>query len=505
MSVPRRVLLATALVVATVGACSRAPEPAPTTVATKAPAPAVEAGKPELGTFGFDTAGMDRSVAPGDDFFGFANGNWVKHTEIPADRSSYGSFTGLTEKAAGRTRAIIEESAANTKAEGEARKIGDYYATFMDEAAIEARGLAPIQPELDAIAAISDKKALVAARSASTLRADVDLLNATDYYTDRLFGLWVAQDLDKPAQYAPYLLQGGLGLPDRDFYLEGGRMAELRSQYEAHIAKVLELAGIADAAAKAERILALETAIARVTRRRRRPTTSSRAPTTGPAPTSRARRRAGLGRVPRRRGPRRSRTSSSSGSRRRSPASRSWSVASRSRPGRTTSRSTRSTRVAACCPRPSPTSASPSTAPRSRARRSSRSAGSARSTRSTAALGEAVGKLYVRTSLQPADQGPRRRDGGEPRGRVRQAHRRARVDDARRPRRAPRRSCARHEDRHGLSGRVARLLGARGPRRRRARQRRARRRCSSTSATSPSSASRSTAASGTCCRRRSTR
>jgi putative endopeptidase len=92
----------------------------------------------------------------------------------------------------------------------------------------------------------------------------VDLLNNTDYYTDRLFGLWVAQDLDKPTTYSPYLLQGGLGMPDRDFYLEGGRMAEMRTAYQAHVARMLSLAGIADADAKAAKIVALETKIARV-------------------------------------------------------------------------------------------------------------------------------------------------------------------------------------------------------------------------------------------------
>jgi len=251
-------LLASAAVAATLlGACSQS-TPAPAAVA---PTPVVQA-KPVLGSFGFDTAGMDRGVAPGDNFFEFANGTWARNTEIPADRSSYNSFTRLNETALARTRAIIEESAANKAASAESRKIGDFYTAFMDEAGIEAKGLAPIQPELDAIAAISDQAALARAIG-QTLRADVDLLNSTDYYTDRLFGLWVAQHLDKPSQYAPYLLQGGLGLPDRDFYLEGGRFAELRQQYQAHVAKVLGLAGIADAQAKAARILALETAIAR--------------------------------------------------------------------------------------------------------------------------------------------------------------------------------------------------------------------------------------------------
>ena len=248
-----------ALVSVFLGACSRAPE-AP----AAAPAPtAAVAAKPELGSFGFDSTGMDRTVAPGDNFFEYANGAWVRNTEIPPDRSGYSSFAVLSEKALARSRAILEEAAADKNATGELRKIGDFYTAFMDEAGIEAKGLAPIQPELDAIGAIADKTELATAIG-KTLRADVDVLNSTNYYTPNLFGLWVSQNLDKPGETAAYLLQGGLGMPDRDFYLEGGRYAELRQQYQAHVAKVLGLAGIADAEAKAKRIVALETSIARV-------------------------------------------------------------------------------------------------------------------------------------------------------------------------------------------------------------------------------------------------
>ena len=259
--IPVPALLATALAVMLAGACSRS-EPSPVASATPPAAQAPASTKPTLGSFGFDAAGMDRSMSPGDNFFDYANGEWAKKTEIPADRSSYSSFTLLTENAALRTRAIIEESAKDKAASGEARKIGDYYNAFMDEAGIEAKGLVPMRAELDAIAAIKDK-AEMASAIGKTLRNDVDLLNNTDYYTDRLFGVWVAQDLDTPTKYSPYLLQGGLGMPDRDFYLEGGRFAELRKQYQAHIAKVFALAGMTDGAARASRIIALETAIAR--------------------------------------------------------------------------------------------------------------------------------------------------------------------------------------------------------------------------------------------------
>ena len=236
-------------------ACDRNPAPAASTPQAQA-----SASKPQLGSFGFDAAGMDRSVAAGDDFFDYANGGWVRNTEIPADRSSYGSFNVIAEKTLADTRAIMEE--AGSADGGEARKVGDYYAAYMDEAAIEARGIAPLQPQLQAIAGIGDRQALARALGGS-VRADVDLLNATNFYTPHLFGVWVSVDLLQPQRNAPYLVQGGLGMPDRDFYLEGGRMAELRKAYQGYVARLLELSGDAAAAAKAARIVALETKIAR--------------------------------------------------------------------------------------------------------------------------------------------------------------------------------------------------------------------------------------------------
>src|SRR5262249_55065269 len=140
--------------------------------------------------------------------------------------------------------------------------IGDYYATFMDEEAIEARALSPLKPELDSIGAVADKGALARALGA-TIRADVDIFNATNLHTPNVFGLWIAQDLDEPSRYAAFLVQGGLGMPDREYYLDPSpRMAEIRTKYQAHIAKVLQLAGIGDAEAKASRIFELERKIA---------------------------------------------------------------------------------------------------------------------------------------------------------------------------------------------------------------------------------------------------
>ena len=231
---------------------------APTTRATgSGAAAAVPASR------GIDLAGIDRSVAPGDDFFRYANGTWLKTTEIPADRSYWGVSGKLIELTARRTADLITEaSKTEAPAGSDARKIGDTYATFMDEAAIEAKGLQPLRPALESLAAISKPLALARALG-GTLRADVDVLNSTNFYTANLFGLWVAQDLNDPGRYSPFLLQGGLGMPDRDYYLDASpRMAEIRTRYQAHIAAVLKLAGIPDGDAKAARIFGLEHRIA---------------------------------------------------------------------------------------------------------------------------------------------------------------------------------------------------------------------------------------------------
>jgi predicted metalloendopeptidase len=207
---------------------------------------------------------MDRTVAPGDDFFGYANGAWAKRTDIPADRGSYGVGDEVADLTDRRTAALIKAAAASkAKAGSDLRKIGDCYTSFMDEQAIEAKGLLPLQPAFQAIAAIGDRKAL-AWYLGTTLRADVDVLNATNYYTANLFGLWVAQDLDEPTQYAPFLLQGGLGLPERSYYLDPSPgMAAIRTQYLAHVTAMLTFAGLPDAKLRAAAVVDLETRMAK--------------------------------------------------------------------------------------------------------------------------------------------------------------------------------------------------------------------------------------------------
>ncbi len=200
------------------------------------------------------------AVLPGDDFFGYVNGDWLKTVQIPADRSRWGIAAEMSELTNQRLLKLIEE--AGQHATGEAKMVADYYRTSFDEAAIEAQGLAPLQQVLAPIAAIKDKAQLTRALGA-TLRVDVDPLNATNFFTENLFGIWIAQGLTDPAHNTPYLLQGGLGMPDRAYYLDDKpSMQALREKYQAHIAATFKLAGMDDAEVRAARVFALETKIA---------------------------------------------------------------------------------------------------------------------------------------------------------------------------------------------------------------------------------------------------
>jgi len=231
--------------------------------APSAPAGAADPPHPAATRHGLDLPGMDTTVNPGDDFYDYANGHWMKTTAIPADRASYGVFVMLSEEANRRTVGLIRDAAASQGKSGtEVRKVGDYYAAFMDQATIDHAGLHPLEHELAAIRAVADKPAL-GRLLGGQLRADVDPLNNTEFHTDRLFGLWVSPDFKDPDRNAAYLLQGGLGMPDRDNY-RGTSPDDVRLQaaYRAHIAAVLKLAKVGDAAARSGRIYELERKIA---------------------------------------------------------------------------------------------------------------------------------------------------------------------------------------------------------------------------------------------------
>ena len=230
---------------------------------TLAPLVANSQSAPAPEIHGIVVAHLDGAVKPGDDFFHYANGDWIKHAEIPADRSYIGTWDTLEDLSRKRTAGLIEEAAkANAPAGSNSRKIADLYNSYMDEAGIEAKGVAPLRPQLDAIAAIRDQHDLARALG-ETLRADVDALNNTNFHTANLFGLWVAPGFNDSEHYAAYLMQGGLVMPDREYYLADSQsMREIRAKYQAHVSTLLKLAGFSDPELRAQHIIELEHAIA---------------------------------------------------------------------------------------------------------------------------------------------------------------------------------------------------------------------------------------------------
>ncbi|RYD46264.1 MAG: M13 family peptidase, partial [Sphingomonadales bacterium] len=213
---------------------------------TPVPAPVL---KPTFGNYGFDAAGMDAAVAPGDDFYGFANGNWAKSTPIPADKSNYGAFNLLSDLSQQRTQEILKQAQADPNS-----KIGITYATYLDTAAIEAKGLGPIQPwlgQIKSVKAKADLPALYAQAARNGIRTPLTS--------------GVGQDDKEPEVYALFLGQGGLGMPDRDYYLsKDAKLAETKAAYLKHLTNLLTLAGEPNAAPRAAAILAFETRLAAV-------------------------------------------------------------------------------------------------------------------------------------------------------------------------------------------------------------------------------------------------
>jgi putative endopeptidase len=205
--------------------------------------------RPEIGSFGFDAAGMDRAARPGDDFFGYANGGWTNTVEIPADRASWRMFDQLDELSKARTREILEDAARTPGS-----RIGDFYASFMDERAAEAKGIAPIAPWLDAIRRSPDAAA-IASRMGALLRLGIRAP----------FRIDIDQDDKAPDAYIAKASQSGLGLPDRDYFLkDDAKLAAIRTAYAAYLARLLTLAGEGDAAARAARIFDFEKQLATV-------------------------------------------------------------------------------------------------------------------------------------------------------------------------------------------------------------------------------------------------
>jgi predicted metalloendopeptidase len=203
---------------------------------------------------GIDTAGMDLSVRPQDDFFRYVNGKWVDNTAIPGDSASYGTFAILRDRAQENVRAIVEEEGRKQGAPGSnSQKVGDLYKAFMDEAKIESLGVTPLSAELAKIAAIKDAKDLPAA-FAHASRVGVRLP----------FSVTVGADQRNSEQYAVQIGQAGLGMPDRDYYLRNdGKFPDTRKAYTSYIARLFALANQPDPEGAAARIVSVETELAK--------------------------------------------------------------------------------------------------------------------------------------------------------------------------------------------------------------------------------------------------
>jgi predicted metalloendopeptidase len=207
---------------------------------------------------GIDTQFIDTSVRPQDDFFTYLNGKWLKETEIPSDKASWGTFMKLRDDTTPQLRAIIEaaqKDPAAKKQGSETQKIADLYASFMDEARRENLGYKPLTGELARIRSLKDKKGV------PSLSAHLAKIGVPTPY-----GIRVAQDARASTKYATYISQGGLGMPDRDYYLklDDKRMADTRAAYQQHVAKILALAGERNAEAQAAAIVDFETELAKV-------------------------------------------------------------------------------------------------------------------------------------------------------------------------------------------------------------------------------------------------
>jgi putative endopeptidase len=225
-----------------------------TALATAASVLALAAGvqaAPQYGRWGFDLAGMDRQARPGDDFFRYANGLYQDRLQIPGDRPAYSPRAASAEQVEKHIHDLLEDAAANPGPAGTERaKFGDYFAAFMDESRVEQLGASPLKPSLDAI------------RTADSRAAIARLMGGSNAgFNGTLFGLAIQADLKDPGHYAVYLGQSGLGLPDRDYYLEA-KFAAQKAKYQAYVARMLGLVGWPEADARARDIVELETRVA---------------------------------------------------------------------------------------------------------------------------------------------------------------------------------------------------------------------------------------------------
>ena len=247
----KKSLIAAALAATFITGCS---EPQTTKTDEQQPKVAIAAvtEKAELGSFGVDLTARDEAVKPGDDFFMYASGTWYDNYEMPADKTRYGAFSGLAERSEGDVKAIIEEIAARKDLNAEEKLVADFYNAYMDTETLNKLGVAPIKPLLSEISDIASTDDLAEMFGKSWLTGNKAPFGG---------GMWFNR-LD-PNKYEMSLGAGGLGLPDRSYYLEDAeRFVKTRTAYVAHIADMLEFAGVENSAERAQAIVDLETKIA---------------------------------------------------------------------------------------------------------------------------------------------------------------------------------------------------------------------------------------------------
>jgi len=243
---------------ASLAACGASPAtpPAPPPLLATAPAPTAPVPGLPLVQTGIDVTWMDPAADPCQDFFVYACGGFVKNTVIPADRATWGVTEGVQKQNEDLLREVLEKAAASTSGDAAEKKIGNYYAACTDEAGIEKAGAAPMKPLLDVVGRVKDRR---------TLADAIIALHAADVFP--LFDIGPQQDFKDATLMIAGLDQDGLGLPDRDYYLkDDGNLKEVRDFYVAHVGRMLRLAGMKPAEAKAavDDVLRIETKIARL-------------------------------------------------------------------------------------------------------------------------------------------------------------------------------------------------------------------------------------------------
>ena len=208
---------------------------------------------PKYGTWGFDASGMDPSVKPGDDFFRYANGKWADRTQIPSDRTRYGYFDALAELSENRMHAILEDAVAGRISDPDASKVAAAYESFMNEARVDQLDAKPIERELAEVRAVTTKDQMTALMGKS---------NATGFVS--ILPIYIAADAKAPTKYAVMAVTGGLGLPDRDYYLQPS-FATQKGKYQEYVGRVLGMIGWEQPAQNAQAIVDFETRLAQDT------------------------------------------------------------------------------------------------------------------------------------------------------------------------------------------------------------------------------------------------